>query len=78
MLVDQLEPADVAAFVADALHQPDRVGAELFEVAVLLFATRNARDTMFVVLISHDWHPLLAQGLSLLAFFGASASGASG
>ena len=39
LLVDQLEPADVAAFLADAVHQPDRIGAELLEVAVLFFAT---------------------------------------
>ena len=41
MLVDQLEPADVAALVADALHQPDRVGAELLEVSVLFLAAGN-------------------------------------
>ena len=39
VFVDELEPADVAAFVADALHQSDRVGPELLEVAVLLLAT---------------------------------------
>ena len=38
LLVGQLEPADVAALVADALHQADRVGAEFLEVAVFLFA----------------------------------------
>ena len=43
VLVDQLEPADVTAFVADALHQPDWVGAELLEMAVLFFAAGNPR-----------------------------------
>ncbi len=43
VLVDQLEPADVTALVADALHQPDRVGAELLEVAVFFFAAGDAR-----------------------------------
>ena len=42
VLVDELEPADVAAFVTDPLHQPDGIGPELFEVAVLFFATRYA------------------------------------
>ena len=41
VLVDQLEPADVAALVADALHQPDRIGAELLEVSVFFFAAGN-------------------------------------
>ena len=44
LLVDQLEPADVTALVADAVHQPDGVGAELLEVAVLLFAAGDAWD----------------------------------
>ena len=43
VLVDQLEPADVAALVADALHQTDRVGAEFLEVAVFFFAAGNPR-----------------------------------
>ena len=38
MLVGQPEPADVAALVADAVHQADRVGAQLLEVAVLVLA----------------------------------------
>lgn len=38
LLVGQLEPADVAALIAQTLHQPDRVGAEFFEMAVLLVA----------------------------------------
>jgi hypothetical protein len=38
LLVDQLEPTDIAALLADAVHEADRVGAELLEVAVLLFA----------------------------------------
>ena len=42
MLVDQLEPADVTALLADALHQTDRVGAELLEMAVFFLATRDA------------------------------------
>ncbi|MGY4648288.1 hypothetical protein ACVWWN_002084 [Mycobacterium sp. URHB0021] len=42
MLVDQLEPADVAAFLADAVHQADRVGAELREVSVFLLAAGDA------------------------------------
>ena len=41
VLVDQLEPADVAAFVTDAVHQSDWVGAEFLEVAVLFFAAGN-------------------------------------
>ncbi len=43
VLVDQLEPADVTALLADALHQTDWVGAELLEVAVLFFAAGNPR-----------------------------------
>ena len=38
LLVGQLEPADVSALLADALHQPDRVGAEFFEVSMLFLA----------------------------------------
>src|SRR6185437_2157845 len=38
VLVDELEPADVAAFVADPLHQTDWVGAEFLEMAVLFLA----------------------------------------
>ena len=38
VLVDELEPADVAALVADALHQTDWVGAEFLEMAVLFLA----------------------------------------
>ena len=41
VLVDQLEPADVTAFLADALHQPDWVGAEFLEVSVLFLAAGN-------------------------------------
>src|SRR6202030_2829659 len=37
-LVDQLGPADVAAFVADPLHQTDWVGSEFLEMAVLFLA----------------------------------------
>ena len=44
VLAGELEDADVAALVADPLHQSDRVGAELFQVAVLVFATRDARN----------------------------------
>ena len=43
VLVGQLEPADVAALLADALHQPDRVGAEFLEVTVLFLAAGNPR-----------------------------------
>ena len=43
MLVDELEPADVTALVADSLHQTDRVGAELFEMTVFFFAAGDAR-----------------------------------
>ena len=43
VLVDQLEPTDVAALLPDALHQADRVGAEFLEVAVLFFAAGNPR-----------------------------------
>lgn len=41
VLVHQLEPADVAALVAHALHQTDWVGAEFLEVAVLFLAAGN-------------------------------------
>ena len=41
VLVDQLEPADVAALVANALHQSDRIGAKLLEVSVFFFAAGN-------------------------------------
>ena len=41
VLVDELKPAHVTALVADALHQTDRVGAELLEVAMFFLATRN-------------------------------------
>ncbi|CKS72926.1 Uncharacterised protein [Mycobacterium tuberculosis] len=41
LLPGQLEGTDVSAFVADPLHQPDRIGAELLEVAVFVVATRN-------------------------------------
>ena len=41
VLVDELEPADIAAFIADALHQTDGVGAEFLEVPVFFLAARN-------------------------------------
>ena len=41
VFVDQLEPTDVPALIADALHQPDRIGAELLEMSVLFLATGN-------------------------------------
>ena len=41
VLVGQLEPAHVATLVAGALHQPDRVGPELLEMAVFFFAAGN-------------------------------------
>ena len=41
MFVCQLEPAHVAAFVAGALHQADRIGPELLEMTVLFFAAGN-------------------------------------
>ena len=41
-LVDQLEPADVTAFLTNAIHQSDWVGAELLEVSVLFLAAGNA------------------------------------
>ena len=44
LLAGQLEDADVAALLADPLHQPDRVGAELFEVAVLFFPAGYPRN----------------------------------
>ena len=43
MLVRQLEPTDVPALVADPLHQPDRVGAELLEMTVFFFAAGDPR-----------------------------------
>ena len=73
VLVDQLEPADVAAFVPDALHQSDRVGAELLEVAVLLFATGDAGNDRS----RHDGIPSSPK-LQLLPFLWRLASGASG
>jgi hypothetical protein len=42
LFVGQLEPAHIAALVTDALHQADRVGAELLKVAVFFFATGDA------------------------------------
>ncbi len=51
VLVGQLEPADVTALVADPLHQPDRVGAELLEMAVFFFAAGDARHDRCVVMI---------------------------
>ena len=54
VLVGQSELADVAALVADAVHQPDRVGAELLEVAVLLFAAGDPRGTMAVVMTTNS------------------------
>ena len=74
VLVDQLEPSDVAAFVPDALHQPDRVGAELLEMAVLFLATRYARNDRSGC---HDGIPS-SPSLSCWRSFGALASGASG
>ena len=41
VLVDQLEPPDVTALLADALHQSDGIGAELLEVSVLFLAAGN-------------------------------------
>ena len=46
VLVGQLEPADVAAFVAGPLHQPDRIGAELLQMTVLFFAAGNPRHIL--------------------------------
>ena len=59
VLVDQLEPADVAALVADALHQADRVGAELLEMTVFFFAAGNARHDRCQLSLSR--HPLFAE-----------------
>src|SRR5262249_48619221 len=42
VLVRQLKPADVPALVAGAPHQPDRVGAELLEMTMFVFAARNS------------------------------------
>ena len=74
VLVDQLKPSDVAAFVADALHQPDRIGAEFFEMAVLFLATRYARNDR------GGCHDGISSSPSLSCWrsFGALASGASG
>ena len=55
VLVGQLEPADVAALLADPLHQADRVGAQLLEVAVLFLAARDRAERS---LWSLSWHPL--------------------
>ena len=52
VLAGQLEPADVAAFVAHPLHQPDRVGAELLEVAVFFLAAGHTRHAQ---LGSHEF-----------------------
>ena len=73
VLVDQLKPPDVAAFVTDALHQPDWIGAELFEMAVLFFATRDAWHDRS----GHDGIPS-SPSLSCWRSLGALASGASG
>ena len=73
MLVDQLEPADVAALVADAFHQSDRVGAELLEVSVLFFAA-GTRGTIAVVM-TFRFSSFRTQ---LLTLCGAVANGASG
>ena len=43
LLAGELEPADVPALLAKTLHQPDRIGAELFQVPVLfVFPTGDA------------------------------------
>ena len=44
VLVGQLEPAHVAALVAQPFHQADRIGAELLEMPVFLIPARNARN----------------------------------
>ena len=44
LLARELEIADVAALVAHALHEGDRVGAELLEVAVLVLAAGHPSD----------------------------------
>ena len=41
LLAGELEVADIAALITHPLHQSDRVGAELVEVAVLGLSTRN-------------------------------------
>ena len=77
VLVDQLEPADVAAFVADPLHEPDGVGPELLEVSVFFLAAGNPRHNRCRhVLTPHrrsylaphcrfakslSWHPVFAE-----------------
>ena len=43
MFTGELEPADVAAFVAHPLHQGDRVGPELLQMAVFFLAAGNPR-----------------------------------
>ena len=46
LLVGELEGADVAALVAHPLHQGDRVGAELLEVAVLVLAAGDPANIL--------------------------------
>ena len=52
MLVDELEPADVAALAADAPHQADRIRAKFLEVAVFFFAAGDPRHVVAVVICS--------------------------
>ena len=70
----QVEPADVTAFVAHALHQRDRVGAELFEMAVFVIPARDAGDGDG--LLAH--HSGDSGILSCWRSFGADFNGASG
>jgi len=73
VLAGELEPADVAALVADPLHQPDRVGAEFLEVSVLLGSAGNPRN-LLELLARHD-----SSGyFSCCRSFGELDSGASG
>src|SRR4051794_7620441 len=44
MLVDQLEPTDIAAFVADPLHQTDRIGAKFLEMSVFFLSAGDTRN----------------------------------
>ena len=74
LLVDQLEPADVAALLADAVHQADRVGAELLEVAVLLLAAGDPGHDR----CGHDRSRFSSFRMSFWRSAGALANGASG
>ncbi len=55
--VAEPELADVAAFLADASHQADRVGAKLVEVAVAVPAGYPFRFRLVTTVVGRDSKP---------------------